>query len=114
MSDGDDARVDGVGVGELVSGMAGNGGTAVCVLIALFTSISAITRATASSTATPAKINNQRGDFGPPGGGGARPSGGSSPDGGTPCCQYGGSCLVGLVSFRLGAYGGIYPPYVGA
>ena len=75
LRDGGDGRVDGGGVGnsELGSGMGGNGGTAVCFLIASLARASAITRATTRNTAAPAAIHNQRGDFGPPGGGGAGP-----------------------------------------
>ncbi|OCB30089.1 hypothetical protein A9X02_27050, partial [Mycobacterium malmoense] len=69
---GGDVRVDGVGMVGVVSGMAGNGGTAVCVLIASFTSTRATTNATTSKTAAPATIHSQRGGgFGPRGGGAA-------------------------------------------
>lgn len=85
MSEGD-LCVDVVGVSGLGSGMAGNGGTAVCVLIASLASTSAITRATTSSTAAPAAIHSQRGDFGSPGGG-AMPGACGSPPGESSCCQ---------------------------
>jgi hypothetical protein len=95
--------------------MAGNGGTAVWVLVALFVSISAMTSPTTNSTATPAATHNQRGDVGPSGGGETGPSGGGPPDGDWSCCQCGGKPLVGLASFRfddhgaVGGVGGIYP-----
>ena len=118
------ALVEGVGTGELEPGMAGNGGTAVCVFVALLTSISAMTKPTTSSTATLAATHNQRGDLGPSGGGATGPSGGGPPNGGWSCCQYGGKRLVGFVSFRFDDFdvqgdveqGGVYayPPYVGA
>jgi hypothetical protein len=93
----------------LGSGIAGNGGTAVWVLIASFASTSAITKATTSSTAAPAPIHNHRDDLGPPGGGGAVPVG-MSADGGTSCCQYAGSGLVVFVSFGVADQGGVVPP----
>jgi hypothetical protein len=108
MSDGDRC-VDVVGVSGLGSGIAGNGGTAVWVLIASFASTSAITKATTSSTAAPAPIHNHRDDFGPPGGGGPMPVG-MSPAGGGSCCQYAGSGLVVFVSFAAGAQGDVVPP----
>jgi len=110
----DGALCDGVGVAELGPGMAGNGGTAVWVLIAPLASTSAMDSPTASSTAVPAAIHNQRGDFGPSGGGGVSPPGGGPPAGGWSCCQYGGKGVVGLVSFRPGVHCGAYPPYLGA
>jgi hypothetical protein len=79
-------------------------------LIASFTSTSAVTRATTSITAAPATIHNHRGGFDPPDGGGAVPCDGGRPDGGRFCCQYGGNCLVGLVSFTFGPHGGVCPP----
>src|ERR1700761_9703464 len=65
-----DVRVVGVVVSGLDPGMAGNGGTAVWVLIAPLASTRAITIATHSRTAAPAPIHNQRGDRGRSGGGG--------------------------------------------
>jgi hypothetical protein len=105
-----DLRADDVGASGLGSGIAGNGGTAVWVLIASFASARAITKATTSSTAAPAAIHNQRGDFGPPGGGEAMPCECSSSDAGTSCCQYAGSRRVVFVSSVVGAQGDVVPP----
>src|SRR6185437_13764892 len=59
------------GVGELDSGMAGNGGTAVSLLFAPLEITSAMTRPTTSVTAPAATNHSLRGDTGPSGGGGA-------------------------------------------
>jgi hypothetical protein len=75
-----------------------------------FAITSATSNAMTTNTAAPAAIHNQRGDFGPCGGGAAP---GISPGGGPgwSCCQYcGGNCLVGFVSFGFGAHWGTYPP----
>jgi hypothetical protein len=95
------ALIDGGGRTELELGMAGNGGTAVWVLVALFASISAMTSPTTNSTATLATTHSQRGDDGPSGGGETGPSGGGPPDGDWSCSQCGGKRLVGSASLKL-------------
>src|ERR1700744_5035387 len=80
MSDGG-VRFEGDGGCELGSGMAGNGGAGVWVLIAFLASTRAITNATTSNSAAAATIHSHRGGFGPPGGGGGCggwPGGGAS------------------------------------
>jgi hypothetical protein len=79
----------------LGSGIGGSGATTVSSLDDPLAITNAITRPTTNSTARPATIQSQRGDFGGPGGG-------SSP-GGVPwggywvvCVQYGGRASVGL------------------
>jgi hypothetical protein len=99
------------GAVELDGGMAGNGTTVVCFLAEPLAITSAMTSATTSSNAAPAAIHNQRGDFGPSGGGTV--SGGGSP-GAWPCCQYRGSGRVGFDSVRFGPRAERYVgPYAG-
>ncbi|MGB6763087.1 MAG: hypothetical protein WBE66_11490 [Mycobacterium sp.] len=61
--------VDVVDAGFCELGIAGNGGTAVCLLAVPLAITRAMTSAVTSTTAAAAAIHNQRGALGRPGGG---------------------------------------------
>lgn len=101
------ALMEGDGTAELEPGMAGSGGTAVWVLVALFVRTSAMTSPRTNSTAALAATHNQRGERGPSGGGETGPSGGGPPGRDRSCRQSGGKRLVVLASFRFDFQGGV-------